>query len=111
VVLSELLLSELHLISTVLRQSVLQAITPILKITLPIADSKCVSDELVSKLEISPQVDSAICWLESALPTEYGKEEPKDWSLALALGLGLGVFFVFFDYRRLFSLPDSSSKL
>jgi hypothetical protein len=92
--------------------------TPILEITFTVADSKCVSDEHVSRLRISDQGGSALWWFESALPTEYGSEEEDDRSLALALGLGLGLSFVllsiggFFLFRmmRQVSNKDSSQE-
>jgi hypothetical protein len=92
VALSELLVSELLGISTILKQSILQSITSILKITLPITDSTYVADESVSKLKISARVESDMSWFVGALSTENGKEGPNDRSLAVALG----VFFVLF---------------
>jgi hypothetical protein len=61
---------------------------------LPIADSTYVSDESVSRLKISAQVELDMSWFVGALSSDDGKEEPNDRSLAIALGLGLGLFFV-----------------
>jgi hypothetical protein len=94
VALSGLLLTEVLRISTIMKQSILQWITPIVEITFAIADTKCVSDESASKLGSSTQVDSKTSWFGGPLPTEYRKAALNNRSLALAVGLGLGVLFV-----------------
>jgi hypothetical protein len=87
--LSELLFSPLLELSTILKRSILQPLTPVLEITLRITDSGFLSDESVSHLEISAQVDSAISSFAGPLPTENGKKSRKIglWLLLLVWGL------------------------